>query len=150
MHFSRRIFIGAGAAALFVQPAKAGEPVWYQNSGYAADGADVVAYFGLQAGANGVKGSDAHVVEWNGAKWRFSSAENKAAFEANPQKYAPQFGGYCSWAVSQGYTAHGDRNAWTVHDGKLYMNYNKSVRKRWSGDIPGNVAKGEANWPGVL
>ena len=150
MHLTRRIFIGASAAALLARPVMAGEPYWYQNGKYAADGADVVAYFGLEAGQNGVKGSDEFVTEWNGAKWRFANAENKAAFEADPEKYAPQFGGYCSWAVSQGYTAHGDRNAWTVHGGKLYLNYNKSIRSRWSGDIPGNVAKAQANWPNAL
>lgn len=150
MLFTRRVLIASGAAALLARPGMADEPRWYQNRAFAADGADVVAYFGLEPGANGVAGSDKFVTEWNGAKWRFSSAENQAAFEANPQKYAPQFGGYCSWAVSQGYTAHGDKDAWTVHGGKLYLNYNKSIRRKWSGDIPGNVSKGEANWPKVL
>lgn len=150
MLLTRRVLLVSGAAALVAQRAFAKEPYWYKNDDYAADGADVVAYFGLEAGENGLRGSDDFVTEWDGAKWRFASAENKAAFEANPDKYAPQFGGYCSYAVSQGYTAHGDRNAWTVHNGKLYLNYNKSVRRRWSGDIPGNVAKGDANWPKVL
>ena len=59
-------------------------------------------------------------------------------------------GGYCFWAVSQGYAAHGDKDVWTVHDGKLYLNYDKSIRRKWSGDIPGNVSKGEAYWPTVL
>jgi len=109
-----------------------------------------VAYFGLDAGANGVRGTDEFVTQWDGAKWRFASAENKAAFEDNPEQYAPQFGGYCSYAVSKGYTAHGDRNAWTVHEGRLYLNYNKSVRRLWAWDIAGNIGKGEANWPKVL
>ncbi|MBY5990076.1 YHS domain-containing (seleno)protein [Roseovarius atlanticus] len=150
MHLTRRGMIASGAAVLLARPVMADEPRWYQNRAYAANGADVVAYFGLEPGADGVAGSDEFVTEWNGAKWRFSTAANQAAFEADPQKYAPQFGGYCSWAVSQGYTAHGDKDAWTVHGGKLYLNYNKSVRQRWSGDIPGNVSKGEANWPKVL
>ena len=150
MLLTRRVLLMSGAVALVAQRAMAEEPYWYLNDAYAADGADVVAYFGLEAGENGVRGSDEHVTEWDGAKWRFASAENKAAFEANPEKYAPQFGGYCSYAVSQGYTAHGDRNAWTIHEGKLYLNYNKSVRRRWLGDIQGNVAKGNANWPKVL
>ena len=154
MQLTRRIFLttltAGGAGALFLRPAMAKEAYWYDNNGYAADGADVVAYFGLSAGADGVRGSDAHMVDWNGARWRFASAENLAAFTADPERYAPQFGGYCSYAVSKGYTAHGDRNAWTVHGGKLYLNYNNSVRSRWSKDIPGNIAKGVANWPSVL
>ncbi|WP_135500985.1 YHS domain-containing (seleno)protein [Roseovarius aestuariivivens] len=154
MRLTRRTFLttatAGGAAALVWRPAMADEAYWYENGGYAADGADVVAYFGLAAGADGVRGSDSFVTEWNGARWRFSNAENLAAFEADPQRYAPQFGGYCSYAVSRGYTAHGDRNAWTVHDGRLYLNYNKSVRARWQTDIPGNITKGRANWPSVL
>lgn len=150
MFLTRRILIASGAAALLARPVMAEESYWYENRAYAADGADVVAYFELDAGENGVSGSDEFLTEWNGAKWRFATAENQAAFEANPEKYAPAFGGYCAWAVSQGYTAHGDRNAWTIHDGRLYLNYNKSIRRRWSGDIPGNVSKGEANWPKVL
>ena len=66
------------------------------------------------------------------------------------KKYAPQFSGYCAWAVSQGYTASIDPEAWTVHKGKLYLNYSKGVQGNWSQDIPGNIAKGESNWPKVL
>ena len=154
MFQTRRAFVttlmAGGAAALAGRPAMADAAFWYQNDGVAADGADVVAFFGLAAGDKGVPGSDAHVAEWNGARWLFTDAANLAAFTASPEKYAPQFGGYCAYAVSQGYTAHGDRNAWTVHDGKLYLNFNKSVRKRWSRDIEGNIAKGQANWPNVL
>jgi YHS domain-containing protein len=150
MLLTRRMLLVSGAAALVAQRAVAEEPYWYKNADYAADGADVVAYFGLEAGANAVRGADEFVTEWDGAKWRFASAQNKAAFEASPEKYAPQFGGYCSYAVSNGYTARGDRNAWTLHEGRLYLNYNKSVRRLWSWDIPGNIGKGEANWPKVL
>lgn len=154
MNLTKRAFLTTltvgGAAALFLRPAMAEEGQWYENDGYAADGADVVAYFGLAEGDDGVRGSDEHVTEWNGARWRFASAENLATFTANPEKYAPQFGGYCAFAVSRGYTAHGDRNAWTVHDGQLYLNFSKSVRRRWARDIPGNIAKGRDNWPSVL
>ena len=72
------------------------------------------------------------------------------AFAAQPEKYAPQFGGYCAWAVSQGYTASIDPEAWTIYEGKLYLNYSKGVRDEWAQDIPGNIAKGENNWPKVL
>lgn len=154
MRSTKRAFLTAlaagGAAALFLRPATAQEGRWYENDGYAADGADVVAYFGLDDRDDGVRGSDEHVTDWNGARWRFANAANLAAFEADPERYAPQFGGYCAYAVSRGYTAHGDRNAWTVHDGKLYLNFNKSVRRRWLRDIGGNITKGRDNWPSVL
>jgi len=76
--------------------------------------------------------------------------EHRDLFTATPGKYAPQFGGYCAWAVSRGYTADGDPDAWTIVDGSLYINYSKAVRAQWAQDIPGNIAKGRANWPAVL
>lgn len=113
----------------------------------AIEGTDPVAYF-LEKKA--VEGSSDFTHQWKGAKWRFKNAANRDAFAADPEKYAPQFGGYCSWAVSQGYTASIDPEAWTIFKGKLYLNYSKSVRNQWSQDIPGNIAKGEKNWPKVL
>lgn len=111
------------------------------------DGHDPVAYF---TAGKPVKGVAQHTVTWNGAAWRFASAENKAAFENEPAKFAPQFGGYCAWAVAEGYTAKGDPSAWRIVDGKLYVNYNAAVQKTWEKDIAGHVKKGGANWPKVL
>lgn len=115
-------------------------------SGVAIEGYDPVAYFKQ---SKPVKGSPKFSAAHDGATWRFSSAENRDAFSANSARYAPQFGGYCAWAVSQGYTAKIDPAAWKVVDDKLYLNYSKSVQKRWSKDIPGNIRKGNANWPGI-
>ncbi len=84
------------------------------------------------------------------ATWRFNSDSNRLLFEADPAKYAPQYGGYCSWAVSRGYTAKGDPLAWTVVDGKLYLNYNLDVKNNWKKNIAVNIAKANANWPNVL
>lgn len=128
-------------------PAFAAEPNVYQEGGIAIDGTDAVAYF---TEGKPVAGSDAYTVTWNGATWRFSSAENAATFEANPNAYAPQYGGYCAWAAAEGYVAPTAPDAWTIHDGKLYLNFNKRIRRRWERDIPGNVARGDANWPGIL
>jgi len=151
MTISRRAILMGATAVLIARPAFAKEPRWYDNGdGYGADGADVVAYFNLDTDAKGVKGSSEFSTEWNGMRWRFASAENLAKFQADPEKYAPQFGGYCAWAVSQGYTAHGDRNAWSIEGGKLYLNYNKRIRARWLEDVPGHIARGEANWPGII
>jgi YHS domain-containing protein len=113
----------------------------------AIEGADAVAYF---IEGKPVRGSSAFAHRWKGAEWRFKSAANRDAFATQPHKYAPQFGGYCAWAVSQGYTAGIDPEAWTIHDGKLYLNYSRDIRAKWSQDIPGNIAKGEQNWPAVL
>ena len=113
----------------------------------AIDGTDPVAYF-LEGRA--VDGSSSFSHDWDGAEWHFASAANRDAFAAAPEDFAPRFGGYCAWAVSQGYTASIDPEAWTVHKGKLYLNYSKGVQGNWSQDIPGNIAKGESNWPKVL
>ena len=114
--------------------------------GVAIEGTDPVAYF--DAGKP-VAGSSDFEHEWMGATWRFASAENRDRFAADPQKYAPQYGGYCAWAVSQGYTAKIDPAAWKIVDDKLYLNYSKDVQTQWSADVPGNIAKGDANWPKI-
>jgi YHS domain-containing protein len=123
-------------------------PVYSEfRSKLALDGYDPVAYF---KSGKATKGSASHASSWNSASWHFASADNKAAFDANPQAYAPQFGGYCAWAVSEGYTAKGDPNIWRIVGGKLYVNYNASVQRDWAKDTAGNIAKGEKNWPKVL
>ncbi len=144
--------IAALAALLLtfaVAPAVAKEDPVYTGtfSSLAVSGHDPVAYF---KEGKPVEGSSAHELEWNGATWRFASAANLAAFEADPEAYAPQYGGYCAWAVSQGYTASTDPTAWRIVDGKLYLNYSHGVQSRWETDIPGNIAKADANWPKVL
>ena len=142
--------VALAAVTLFhVGPATAAAPPVYTGivKGVAVAGYDPVAYF---TDGKPVKGSKDLITEYEGAAWRFASAANRDAFQADPAKYAPQYGGYCAWAVSQGYTANGDPQAWTIHDGKLYLNYNKKVRATWAKDIPGNVKKGDANWPAVL
>lgn len=145
----RSIILAAAAAPLAAVATKAlaVEPAVYATGGVAINGYDPVAYF---TDSKPVEGSEAITSTWNGATWRFASAENKAAFDANPTQFAPQYGGYCAYAVSKGYTASTAPNAWTVHDGKLYLNYSRVVRGLWSRDIPGNIAKGDANWPTVL
>ena len=77
-------------------------------------------------------------------------AANREQFAKDPARYAPEFGGYCAYAVSRGYTANIDPNAWRIVDGRLYLNYSKRVQKLWEEDVPGNIAKGRQNWPGVL
>lgn len=127
--------------------ARAHPPVNQGEDGLALRGYDAVAYF--TSGAP-TRGETAHQIEWNGATWRFASAENLAAFRANPEAYAPQFGGYCAWAASQGYIAPGDPQVWRIVDGKLYLNFNERAQMLWERDIAGAIVKGEANWPRIL
>ena len=118
---------------------------WYDD--IAVKGFDTVAYFTENAA---VEGKKAHSLEWNGATWRFSSAANKALFEADPEKYAPQNGGYCAWAVSQNQTASIEPEQFTIVDGKLYLNYNQEVKEKWLVDTSANINVGDKNWPGLL
>ncbi|GEA61518.1 YHS domain-containing (seleno)protein [Vibrio comitans] len=134
-------------ALMLTRPALAVEPVYSDFFGKAIGGYDSVAYF---SEGKPVEGSKQFKHQWNDATWYFSSDENRAAFIENPEKYAPQYGGYCAWAVSQGYTAKIDPNAWYIYEGKLYLNYNKSIQAKWQKDIPNNVTKADTNWPNLL
>lgn len=113
----------------------------------ALSGYDPVSYF---ATGGPTKGDARYATTLKGVEYRFASAENLARFRANPNAYLPQYGGYCAWAVAGGYTAKGDPLAWKIVGGKLYLNYDQNVQKRWAKDIPGNIAKGDRNWPQVL
>ena len=113
----------------------------------AVSGYDAVAYFTEQ---KAVKGDGRHVHEYAGAQWHFASAANRDAFIADPKRYAPQYGGYCAWAVAQGGIASAEPTLWKIVDGKLYLNYDAAVQKKWESDIAGNIHKADQNWPTVL
>lgn len=113
----------------------------------AARGYDVTAYF-LQG--KPVRGSKAHQLQYKGATWLFASADTLAKFKADPAAFEPQFGGYCAWAVSQGYIAPGDPQQWKVVDGKLYLNFNARAKELWEADQAEAIKRGHANWPSVL
>lgn len=146
MKLTRRSTLALLAASV-ARPALAGENPVFDEGGFAINGYDPVAYF---AAEGAVQGSTAHMAEWNNAKWLFSNAENKTLFEEAPEKFAPQYGGYCAYAVSRGYIAPTRPDAWTIHGGKLYLNYNQAVRLLWSQDIPGHISSADGNWPKVL
>lgn len=115
--------------------------------GVAIEGYDPVAYF---TESRPVEGRKQWSHEWNGATWRFASAANRDLFAKEPERYAPQYGGYCAWAVANGYTAGIEPEAWAIRDGKLYLNYDLEIREKWMADVPGHVAKADANWPKLL
>ncbi len=115
--------------------------------GVAIDGYDPVAYF---TDGKPVEGSKEFSHEWNGATWRFASADHRDLFVTAPEKYVPRYGGYCAWAVSNNYTADTDPQAWSIVEGKLYLNYNLEVRSKWEKDVPGNIAKADQNWPKLV
>lgn len=148
---SRRtvLYLGgvAPVVALIAGRAMAQTPRIHANNGIAVDGSDVVAYF---TKGRPVVGAPDFTHQWQGATWRFATAANRDAFAADPQAYAPQYGGYCAWAVSEGYTASTIPEAWKIVDDKLYLNFNRRIQRRWERNIPDRIAAADANWPGVL
>lgn len=141
--------IAAVASALSLAgTAFAKDPVYTGRfSDDAVDGYDPVAYF---TEGKPVEGSDEYTYDYNGAEWKFSSQSNLDAFKADPNAYAPQYGGYCAWAMAKGRFASGDPDNWTIVDGKLYLNYSDSVQRKWEKDIPGFIEKADAQWPQIL
>lgn len=131
----------AGAEAL--------DPVNKNKSlfGVAIGGADPVAYF---SEGRFVEGSRKFAADWNGASWRFASAENRQRFLAEPERYAPRYGGYCAYAVAHNYTAKIDPEAWSIVEDRLYLNYDKTVRARWSKKQGEFIEQADQNWPGLL
>ena len=118
----------------------------FVQSGKAIRGYDPVAYF---SEGKPVKGNEKLVYSWNNADWYFSSQQNLDLFKANPEKYVPQYGGYCAYGLSEGHKAPTDAEAWTIEDGKLYLNYNTDVRKMWIKEKKERIEKADKNWPEV-
>lgn len=122
-------------------------PVYTADDGLALGGHDPVAYF---TEGQPTMGDPAISLDWNGATWHFASAEHRDRFAADPEAWAPRFGGYCAWAASQGYIAPGDPRVWRIVEGRLYLNYNSRAQMLWEQDVSGAISKGEANWPRIL
>ncbi|MFY2764683.1 YHS domain-containing (seleno)protein [Arenimonas sp. MALMAid1274] len=106
-------------------------------------GYDPVAY---HTEAKAVPGKPGITLDWNGATWRFASEANRDLFAAQPERYAPQYGGYCAYGTSQGYKVSTQPEAFAIVDGKLYLNYNVPVQRTWNRDRPGYIAKADRNW----
>ena len=132
----------SGLALLVSACATLKTPTFATDDG-AIRGFDPVAYFTEE---QPVKGDAAYSYEYNDATWYFSSAENLQSFKRDPARYAPQYGGYCAYAMSNGWVVSTDPEAWHIDDGKLYLNYSKGVRKTWLKDVPGYVAKADGHW----
>lgn len=116
-----------------------------QSQGVAIKGYDPVAYF---TQSDAVKGDATHRHIWNDATWLFATAANRDAFAADPEKFAPQYGGYCAYAMSRNYIADITPTAWKIVEGKLYLNNSRPVHVWWQADIAGNIAQADTNWPG--
>ena len=134
---------------IFILPACSGQirAINVDADGVALKGYDPVAYFTM---GRPVKGQKEFQHLWQGAKWFFATREHLAMFQENPAKYAPQYGGYCAYAVSRGVTADIDPAAWSIVADKLYLNLNKEVQKTWNMNREGYIQKADRNWPQLL
>ncbi|MBS0417728.1 MAG: hypothetical protein JSR66_08440 [Proteobacteria bacterium] len=140
------VLLGLAACAATPGHVHRGETVDEVNnqSGLALQGYDPVAYF--KEGKPAI-GDAAITYRWHGATYRFSSREDRQAFAANPERYAPQFGGYCAFAVSRGTTANGDPHQWAIENDRLFLNNNAFAMTLWNRDRSGNIQAGNENWP---
>lgn len=117
-----------------------------ENSTTGVLGYDLVSY---HTEGKPVRGDGNNLVVVDGVTYLFANEENKNAFEKDPQKYLPAYGGYCAYGVSVGKKFVGDPEAWKIVDGQLYLNLDKNIQKIWFEDIPGNIVKAEQNWPQI-
>jgi YHS domain-containing protein len=124
----------------------AGGGAFYAREGVAIAGYDPVAYF---LDGRPVKGLPEHRAEYKGSVFHFASRDHRDAFAAEPARFAPRYDGFCAFGVARGYKAKIDPAAFSIVDGRLYLNYDLEVREEWSRDIPGLVAKADRNWPRV-
>ena len=131
------------APALAVDEVNVSTGATIAGPGLAAHGHDVVAYF--TDGAPTLGSAEFSAVH-DGATYRFASQENLDAFEADPAKYAPAYGGFCAYGVAVGKKFDGDPRFWRVVDGRLYLNLNRDIQAKWTEDIPGNIAEANVNW----
>lgn len=145
----RRLFIAFAVATLTAANeagAEAPRPVNTIGSpdGLAIRGYDPVAYF-RDAGPR--LGKSEFSVRYAGATWRFASAAHKALFEADPERYLPAYGGFCAYGTSRGYLVKIEPEAWSIVDGRLYLNYDLDVRKTWLGRTKTYIARADGTWP---
>jgi len=112
-------------------------------SDLAIKGYDTVAYFNT---GKALKGNESFAFKWHNMTWYFSTKENRDLFASSPEKYAPQYDGYCAWAMTEARKAQTDPEVWKIVDGKLYLNCSRAAYEKWSGDIPGNIKKADTNW----
>jgi len=112
----------------------------------AIHGYDAVSYF---TDSKAVKGNQKYSATYKSAIYQFSSESNRDQFRNNPEKFAPQFGGFCAMGVALDKKLDTDPTAWKIVEGKLYLNLNKAVQKKWLSDVPGHLATAERVWSGI-
>lgn len=136
------------APALTAAPAFADSAPIYTplRNNIALGGYDTVSYFSGKP----MKGDKRYKTDYKGARWRFATQANLDLFNANPEAFIPQYGGYCAWALAHGKLAKASPKSWLVEDGKLYLNFNARIQKQWLADKNEFISEADKRWPNIL
>lgn len=124
-------------------------PQYVDTTGYAVSGHDVVSYFDIAPGDDPLRGHANITADYNGATFAFATVANRDRFRADPARFAPQYDGHCAYGVAGGYKVPANPTLWRIEDGKLFLNINDRVARRWERDIPRYEASASANWPAL-
>ncbi len=133
----------AGLGILFWVSLVSAKTYLTDSNRLALKGYDPVVYFEENRTS---PGSEYYQYEWSGAKWYFTSAGNKQKFLASPEKYAPQYGGYCAYDMRQGTKTETDPEAWVIADDKLYLFHNSTVKAEWDKNREDNIKSANEKW----
>lgn len=148
-YLKRVLFLLVPLTMAYAPSAWASDPIYTSFFGNTAvQGYDAVSYF--QGDGVPQEGDEAFAMEWRGAEWRFVSQENLDLFRADPEKYAPQYGGYCAWAMADGKLAKGDALIYDIVDGKLYLNFSAGIQDRWTPTKDEFISQADAQYPNVV
>ncbi|MEM9473719.1 MAG: YHS domain-containing (seleno)protein [Pseudomonadota bacterium] len=131
---------------LATQALAAGVELNASSTGLALQGYDPVAYF---TEGEATPGNWKITTSYNDATYRFASEAHKAAFEADPEAYLPQYGGYCAFGAAMGFKFDGDPHQWKIVDGELYLNISQDIQERWLTDVPGFIEQADVNWADI-
>jgi hypothetical protein len=147
MNTLKTFFTGAAlSVAIATSSLAAGVELNASSTGLALQGYDPVAYF---TEGEATPGDWTITASYNDATYRFANEEHRAAFEADPEAYLPQYGGYCAFGAAMGFKFDGDPEQWRIVDGELFLNISADIQERWLTDIPGYVAQADENWPEI-
>jgi hypothetical protein len=136
-----------GLSAWQVQAQKTDVAPIYATKAGAIKGYDPVAYF---TESQAIKGLDSITYTWQGTSWHFVSTANRDLFKQSPEKYAPQFGGYCAYGWAQGYAVKIEPESWSIVDDKLYLNYDLSIKRKWDKKQQAYIQQAIKNWQNTM
>jgi YHS domain-containing protein len=142
----KKILMIAGMGLLMAMQGFAQKATVFNSNGIAIHGYDPVAFFTENKPE---KGKEQFSYKWQDVNWLFATKENLESFKAMPEKYAPQYGGYCAYGTAAGHKAPTETDTWTIVGDKLYFNYNKNVKALWLKDQKNFIEKADKNWPGI-